>query len=110
MNDLQKSQVLKETFLLSPRLVLTVFYFDTPTLTTPSQSWYLGGRFMLLMDMDIPQSAQHLLPPLCHTVSPILPEHGSSINRAFLSFLIFIQFLISLIQSNSNSDEFQFAV
>lgn len=42
--------------------------------------------------------------------SPILPEHASSINRALFSFQIFIMFLISLIQSNSNSDEFRFGV
>lgn len=65
---------------------------------------------MLLMCMDIPQAAQHLLPPLCYAVSPIPPEPASTVSRAFFSFLVFIIFLVCLIHSKANSGEIRFGV
>lgn len=54
------------------------------------------------MYMDIPQLAQHLLPLLCHTVSPILPEHAFSINRAL--FYHSGIYYVRAIQTVMNSD------
>lgn len=106
MNEQRKSQVFKETFLVSPRLVLTVFYFDAPTLSTPSQSWCLGERVMFFIHMDILQSAQHLLPPLCHTVQSFLnmPLLSTGPFSVFRYLLCFWYLLFRAIQTVMNLD------